>query len=289
MRGALLVGVSVFSMSVFSFCILCSSGLFQIWFFLELLGLSLIPLFFLCPQVNILQSLFSYLVASFLASCFILAGVLSDFYVYSCLLGLLLKFGVFPFYFWVYGVVRHSNWCVVWSLSTYLKIPIFVIYYLFGSGVVMGWVEWTAFLGLIVLSFLFWFCSYDLYSCWCHMMLSSTVVMVVVSFASLELLCYLFAFYLVWATLVLMTIWCCDKVGLLTSYYAFLVCGSVMAFPLSLGIFYKLLSSYCLFSFTFPPFIAWILYSISEQLYFLNLLVNYDLLRSDPSLLLGDV
>nr|QRV61256.1 NADH dehydrogenase subunit 2 [Tanaisia sp. SS-2020] len=285
MRSGLIVAVSVFSMSLFSVCVVCSSGLFQIWLFLELLSLSVVPLFFISPHSLVLSGLFSYLVVSGIASCVFLVGVLFESCIYFSLLGLLLKFGVFPFYMWVYGVVSSSNWCVIWALSTYLKVPVFVVYYLFGGDSVVCLVECLGFLGLLLFSLFFWFSSVDLYRCWCHMMLSSTVVMVVVSFASFNVLWPLFLFYVVWASLVVACLWCCSKFKGFGSWHAFLVCGVVLAFPVSLSVVYKVFSSYCLFSCSLPVFLAWVVYGVSEQLYFLSLIVNHDLVRSGSSLL----
>ena len=97
------------------FCILMffSNNLSFFWLFLELATLCVIPAFFLYDDSSILGGLFSYIVVSRVSSSLILCGILYEGLVYMLLLGLLVKFGLFPFWGWVYSVSLNSNWLVV--------------------------------------------------------------------------------------------------------------------------------------------------------------------------------
>lgn len=68
-----------------------------------------------------LGALFSYIVVSRVSSSLIIGGFLEEGVFLLSVLGLLMKFGVFPFLGWVYVVVSSRNWLVVWALSTVLK------------------------------------------------------------------------------------------------------------------------------------------------------------------------
>ena len=97
--------------------------------------LSLIPSFFLRRDSNSLDSLFSYLVVSRISSSFIVCGLLFEGVFGFLFLGFLIKFGIFPFFGWVYKVVIGANWVVVWGFSTLLKRPfLFLCYFLRSSG-----------------------------------------------------------------------------------------------------------------------------------------------------------
>lgn len=68
------------------------------WLFIELASLSLIPSFFMYGGSEGLSGLFRYIVVSSVASSFMVCAlVLRDLLIFFYL-GLLIKFGVFPFF-----------------------------------------------------------------------------------------------------------------------------------------------------------------------------------------------
>ena len=109
MRGYVIRGVRLFSVFTFVLCFFLSKGLIMLWLFLELATLGLVPAFFLSRDVNCLEGLFNYLVVSRISSSFIVCGFLFEGLLGFLLLGFLIKFGIFPFFGWVYKVVVNSN------------------------------------------------------------------------------------------------------------------------------------------------------------------------------------
>lgn len=112
MRGYLLAffrGVRVF---IFCLCLFLRERLMVLWLFLELITLSLVPAFFLRRGVDVLRALFNYLIVSRVSSSFIVCGVLFDSLLFFCFLGLLVKFGIFPFMGWVYNILLKAGWFV---------------------------------------------------------------------------------------------------------------------------------------------------------------------------------
>lgn len=135
MRGYITRGVSILAVLVFCVCLFMAKKLSIFWLFLELATLSLIPSFFLRRDSNCLDRLFSYLVVSAISSSFIVCGLLFEGLLRFLFLGFLIKFGIFPFFGWVYKVVTGSNWVVVWGFSTLLKSPfLFMCYFLSSAG-----------------------------------------------------------------------------------------------------------------------------------------------------------
>ncbi len=109
MRGYITRGVSICAVLVFCACLFMADGFSLFWLFLELATLSLVPAFFLRRDSKCLDSLFSYLVVSSISSSFIVCGFLFEGVLGFMLLGFLIKFGVFPFFGWVYKVVLGSK------------------------------------------------------------------------------------------------------------------------------------------------------------------------------------
>lgn len=121
MRGLILSVFSVACVVFFSAVLFFSDKLLMFWLFLELATLGLIPSFFLYLDRGVLGGLFSYIIISGVSSSLIICGLLFDGFFILSVLGLFVKFGLFPFLGWVYVVVVRSNWLVVWGLSTALK------------------------------------------------------------------------------------------------------------------------------------------------------------------------
>uniref|UniRef100_A0AAU7N3N5 NADH dehydrogenase subunit 2 n=1 Tax=Dollfustrema vaneyi TaxID=438518 RepID=A0AAU7N3N5_9TREM len=275
MLGGFLVGVlSVLGLFLFSIFLFFESNLCLSWFFLELASISFIPLFFCVGSSVNLVSLFYYLIISGVSSGLLLSGILFEECVFFLVLGLLVKFGVFPFFGWVYSVIGGVNWLAVWGFTTLLKIPFILICFFLVVG--LSWSNFIIFLcsvSCFFLSVLFWVFSANWSFCWCHMMLSSSSVLVSLSFSgcSFDSLFYIFLLYFVWASLVIYFFyWCTSFESGSDNYFYFLFyyCFLLLTFPISFPIFYKVLVCVSVFSCGLFFLTCWLLYSISEQLYF---------------------
>nr|YP_010461152.1 NADH dehydrogenase subunit 2 [Carassotrema koreanum]UUF92001.1 NADH dehydrogenase subunit 2 [Carassotrema koreanum] len=275
MWGYVVSFISLFSLAVFSFCLFLTDNISFFWLFLELGTLSLVPSFFLNSGDASLSSLFSYLVASALASALFLCGALVEGFIFFLMLGLLLKFGVFPLYGWVYSVVLGSNWFVVWGLSTLLKSPFFLFSLLLGGEYIML----CSFLGgltFISLAVLFWVFSFSWLHCWCHMMLSSSAALVVMGLSQDTLLLVsLFAFYIFWSSLVIIFLsYLSSSETWQGNGFYFWFIFLLISLPCSLSIFYKLLSGFCIYSCFLVVFCSWVIYSVSEQFFMIKYMVG---------------
>lgn len=122
------------------FCLGCAvvDRFLGFWLFLELMGMSIIPGFFYKGGDSVegfYGSLFTYIVMSGLSSVLLVSGiVLSEIY-YFILFGFVVKFGLFPFRFWVYRVFSGRNWVFIFLLSVICKFPILFFCFLLQSGV----------------------------------------------------------------------------------------------------------------------------------------------------------
>lgn len=198
-------------------------------------------------------------------------------------LGVLLKLGVFPFLFWLYDVVIYANWVVVWIISGFLKVPFLLIFYIRGVDV-KELVCLMCFLSFVVLSISFWKVRFSWRHCWCHMMLSGSAGLAVVSlFCSFSCVFYLFFIYLVWCSFVLwlfsiLDVWGFGGLGGLL-YLFFLV-----SLPFSLAVLYKLALGVSVMFCSFFVFCSWSVYTVSEQLFLVFMLAGVTRIRSFVSL-----
>nr|AQS80280.1 NADH dehydrogenase subunit 2 [Fasciola jacksoni] len=281
MRGVVIGGFSVLGLVGFCLLIFSSPNLAFFWLFLELVTLSTVPLFFLGGGFECLSGLFNYIIASGVSSSLILCGVLHSDLLFVLVTGLLLKFGLFPLWGWVYSVSLNSNWLVVWSLSTFLKAPVFFLPLFLASG---GYslVNMLSCLSFLVLSVLFWVYSYSWFYCWCHMMLASSAALVSMCLVlASDVLFFIFFVYVFWCSLVILFFSYCGEGGGvfgLWGYYFF--CFLLLSMPVSVSIFYKLVMVAGMFSCWFFVLFCWIVYSISEQVYLLKFIMSFDLPKS---------
>nr|UDU84922.1 NADH dehydrogenase subunit 2 [Glypthelmins quieta] len=283
MRGYFLFWFSVLGLSFFSVLLFSASNLFSFWLFLELCVLCLVPMFFLGGEVLSLSGLFSYLIVSSISSSLVVSGILFEGFLFLFLVGLLIKFGIFPFMGWVYEVVGGSNWCVVWGLSTFLKIPFFILPFLVLS-VSVQLVEVFVIFSFLVLSGLFWIYTSDWLGCWCHMMLSSSACLISMAFyQSLEALFWFFVLYSLWSSFSIFFMSRQSGFYLIGIGAYFLFSFLLVSFPFSFSVFYKFLLSGYMYSCCFALFVSWVLYSISEQFYLLSILMGSEV----PSSRLG--
>nr|QJP04832.1 NADH dehydrogenase subunit 2 [Clonorchis sinensis] len=281
-RGVLLGIFGLVCLVGFSICLFVSDNLLMFWLFLELASLSLIPFFFLDSESGVLVSLFSYVVVSGVSSSLVVSGLMFDDLLTLLVIGLLLKFGLFPFMGWVYVVLIYSNWLVVWGVSTILKSS-FLFFGFFLSG---GWdsvlVEVCGGLTFIFIGFFFWLYTYGWVYYWSHAMISSSASLVVMSVElSPDLLLYVFMFYLFWASMVVMLLSRLDGSRVPQLGYIFLLIFLLISFPGSLSIFYKLFVGLCIYSCSLIVFLGWVFCSISEQFYLIKYLVGVGVPRTE--------
>nr|AYH51418.1 NADH dehydrogenase subunit 2 [Tylodelphys immer] len=289
MRGVLSVLFSLSGVIFFSLCLLFSGDLVFFWLFLELMGLSLIPSFFYIYSGVSFYTLFIYIVVSSLSSSFMLIGIINEDLILFFVLGFLVKFGVFPFFGWVYSVVLGSNGLVVWLLSTFVKVPfVYICFFLCGlSSVGYFSVGMLCVFTFFLVSCFFWVYNYSWRCCWAHMMVSSSSVLVLMSFVvSLDLLFWFFFIYILWSSLTVFFLFFIDSCGLdLVSgfldssfsfgyYFWFGFVFLLLATPISLSLFYKVFSSFCIYSCGFFVLVFWVLYSLSEQFFFFKYLIS---------------
>nr|WRY69454.1 NADH dehydrogenase subunit 2 [Hypoderaeum conoideum] len=266
------VGVAAFSVLMFS-----SNNLSFFWLFLELTTLCVIPLFFLWGDDGVLVGLFNYIVVSSVSSSLMLCGILSSELIFLLILGLLLKFGLFPFWGWVYKVGMGSNWLVLWAFSTFLKSPVFFFPFFLSCGgySLVNYVCCVTFWGLAVL---FWLYSVNWFACWCHMMLSSSAALVVMSLVlSSDVLFMIFFVYCLWCSLVVVFFSFYEGEFLGGLGYYFWFCFLLVSMPVSLSIFYKLVMVSGIYSCPFIVLCSWVLYSLSEQFYLLKFVMSFSL------------
>nr|YP_010505936.1 NADH dehydrogenase subunit 2 [Paragonimus skrjabini miyazakii]UXE35008.1 NADH dehydrogenase subunit 2 [Paragonimus skrjabini miyazakii] len=274
MWGYLLGSISIGGVVFFASCLFLSDGLSMFWLFLELSALSLVPSFFLRLGGSVLEALFNYLVVSSISSSLMICGFLYDSLLFLCFLGLLIKFGVFPFQGWIYKVLLGSGWVVVWGFSVFLKIPFLFLCFFLGSGGSF-FLNVSCVLSFFLLSGLFWCYSLSWCHCWCHMMLSSSAVLMAMSISgSADALFYLFVVYGLWGSLVVLFFSYLENMGLLSvgAYFMFLML--LISLPISFSVFYKLWMAASVYFCYFPVFVAWCVYSVSEQLFLVSWLIK---------------
>nr|YP_009467182.1 NADH dehydrogenase subunit 2 [Artyfechinostomum sufrartyfex]APX55331.1 NADH dehydrogenase subunit 2 [Artyfechinostomum sufrartyfex]ARH10830.1 NADH dehydrogenase subunit 2 [Artyfechinostomum sufrartyfex] len=282
-RGVAIAVLGVLGVLSFSILIFSANGLSFFWLFLELATLCVIPTFFLGTGDSVLSGLFSYIVVSSVSSSLILCGMISGELLFLLVVGLILKFGLFPLWGWVYKVVLNSNWLVVWSLSTFLKSPVlfFPFFLSCGGCSFVNYVCCFTFIGLAVL---FWLYSLNWYTCWCHMMLSSSAALVAMSLVlSSEVLFFIFFIYCLWCSCVVLFFCLYDDASVGGLGYYFWFCFLLVSIPVSVSLFYKLLMVVGMYSCWFFVLACWVVYSISEQFYLLKFVMSFSLPKSGGS------
>nr|YP_001382126.1 NADH dehydrogenase subunit 2 [Trichobilharzia regenti]ABG91500.1 NADH dehydrogenase subunit 2 [Trichobilharzia regenti] len=255
---------SLFMLFMSSLLMLFSGDLMMYWMLLEISTLCLVPLFF---GGGGLSGLLSYLVVSSLSSILIMVGlVFSDVYLLF-VFGLCVKFGLFPFIYWVYNVLVYSgSWLVCWVISILSKISlVYLVFFLWDTG--LGLVSFLAVLSLLVVGLNFWVSSLNWYYVWCHMMISSSVIMFVLGLIiSMDLYIVLLVVYFVWGSGV---IYYLSSVNMTVFGYVLWL----LAVPLSISLYYKIYTCYLLCSSLYLLFF-WFIYSFLEQYYLIKWVIS---------------
>nr|YP_009938509.1 NADH dehydrogenase subunit 2 [Prosthogonimus cuneatus]QNU39793.1 NADH dehydrogenase subunit 2 [Prosthogonimus cuneatus] len=282
-----LISLNLISVCSFFYCYFNCVNYMSLWFLLELLTVSVIPWFLFGYSFSSQRSLLCYIVTSVFASFFLVGGVLvCDFLWLFVGLGVFIKLGVFPFMGWAYGVVCGSNWISVWFFSGLLKVPFLFILYSFGPDSIFFNI--SCFVCFLILSYNMWKIRvFDWRRCWCHIMLSGSVSLVVVGVccgSGVVLLFY--CVYFIWASLALMLFFFLSKPGSVYGWF-FVFCYIVvfLSFPFSFAFFYKFFLSWCMLGSGFFVFSSWCLYTISEQLFLVYVLLGFSKVRLFSGLL----
>nr|QBF03691.1 NADH dehydrogenase subunit 2 [Echinostoma sp. JM-2019] len=287
MRGGVVSLFGIVGVVCFSFLMFGANNFSFFWLFLELTTLCVMPMFFLWGEEGILSGLFNYIVVSSISSSLVLCGIFEKELLFLLVMGLLLKFGLFPLWGWVYKVALNSNWLVVWAISTFLKTPVFFLPFFLSCGgyTMVNYICCLTFLGLGVL---FWLYNFNWFCCWCHMMLSSSAALVAMSFVlSSEILFFVFVVYCVWCSFVVMFFYFYEDSSVGGLGYYFWFCFLLVSMPVSVSMFYKLVMVSGIFSCWFVVLVCWVLYSISEQFYLLKFVMSYSLPKSSGGFIVG--
>nr|UDU84934.1 NADH dehydrogenase subunit 2 [Haematoloechus sp. CW13H] len=287
MSGYMLFWFCIVTLIEFTIMLFSSCNFVMFWMLLELCSLVLTPLFFIrSNNTAVLSGLFHYLMACGVSSLLIISGVIFPGCMSLMVLGLLIKFNIFPFLGWLYNIGSVKSWDVLLGLSTMLKAP-FYVFPLVAAGVSEDIIFTLCGISLMVVSVLFWIHTTSWHMCWCHMMVSSSVTLVIIACVQgVEIVAFYYLTYV---------LWCCVSVFVLSRMgpHKPAVCGPVSLFfyclnflstPLSLVIVYKLLLCSCMLTVNYVLIVGWIIYTISEQGYLFVLLVGKHVPRSSLSL-----
>nr|AME17935.1 NADH dehydrogenase subunit 2 [Cyclina sinensis] len=123
---------------------LVSCGVLGIWVGMELNFLGAVC-FMSGIYVEESESVMKYFIVQVMGSCFLILGILMMVYPYFSfsvesfiLLGLSVKLGIFPFYFWVPGVMSSLSWFACFIVSVVQKIaPLwFLCNFCFGNSII---------------------------------------------------------------------------------------------------------------------------------------------------------
>nr|YP_008082876.1 NADH dehydrogenase subunit 2 [Taenia serialis]BAN21738.1 NADH dehydrogenase subunit 2 [Taenia serialis] len=273
--------VVVFSLifSIF-FCFFCCvvDSLLGFWVFLELCGLSIIPsLFFNVSSMSysFYNSILYYVIMSGLSSVLLVSGLLVVSLYYFVYFGFVVKFGLFPFMFWVYRVFSIGNWIFIYLLSVIMKFPVIFFCFLYETNN-LKIVYVDCFFTIFLCCLLIWFFSFSWEYIWCHISLTSVATLVVACFcSSVEVCFFIYFYYFVWASLTIVYFVVVSSSNDLKSYLFWVFCFLLLVTPVSFPLFYKLSVSVGILYSSIYLLLAWSVYSFSEQLFLYKLASEY--------------
>nr|QZH79008.1 NADH dehydrogenase subunit 2 [Taenia solium]URN72815.1 NADH dehydrogenase subunit 2 [Taenia solium]DBA36348.1 TPA_asm: NADH dehydrogenase subunit 2 [Taenia solium] len=273
--------VIVFSF-IFSlfFCFLCCvvDSLLGFWVFLELCGLSIVPSLFFnveCMNYNFYSSILCYIIMSGLSSVLLISGLLIVGLYYFVFFGFVVKFGLFPFMFWVYRVFSVSNWVFVYLLSVVMKFPVLFFCFLYEvEDLEIVYID--CFFTIFCCCFLVWFFSFSWEYIWCHISLTSVATLVVACFCSnIEVCFFIYWYYFVWSSFSIVYFALVSSIGDLKGYFFWVFCFLLLVTPVSFPLFYKLSVSIGILYSSIYLLLVWSMYSFSEQLFLYKLASEY--------------
>lgn len=280
-----LVSFRFISVGSFLFCMLESVGFLAGWVVLELLSLRVTPYFFFEVFPRSQRALLQYMLISGLSSFFMLCGAFSSNFQWILVgVGVIMKLGVFPFMSWMYEVVIHSNWFIVWFFSGVLKVPFVLVLYMLGPGSFPF--KFFCVSCFIVLGLNLWKGLGGWRRCWCHMIVSGSARLVIIGMlCSTEISFYVYWVYFVWVTLGLRFFYFLPNArGVSDDFIVYCFVILFISFPFGVAIFYKYAIGMSLLIAKFYIFVSWCFYTISEQLFLIYFLISRGKVRSRVSL-----
>lgn len=265
----LLIFSIIFSI-IFCLCCVVVDKLLGFWVFLELAGLSIVPSFFYGVDSRFgtfYNSLLTYIVMSSLASVLIFTGLIFIKLYFFVFLGFVIKFGLFPFSFWVYKVFMGRNWLFIFFLRVVMKFPILIFCFLL-QGLDSLYVCLDRFVTIMLCTFLFWFFRFSWEFIWGHISIVSVSTLLVACFCrDSGISFFIYFYYFVWGRLCILYFLKFDALNGKFWFYFFLI----LVTPLSLPLFYKFSVRLAIInSYTFL-LVIWCFYKFSEQFFLYKL------------------
>lgn len=270
MVGSIVKVLRLSGVFIFSLFLFFSDRLILSWLCLELGTLCLVPAFFCVGGGYSMSALFSYLVVSGVSSGFIVLGLIFPDLMVFLLVGFFIKFGVFPFMGWVYQVIINSNWLVIFLFSIVVKSSFLILCFFLGySSSTYSLFPFLCCLTLLFLGALFWVYSSSWRHCWCHMMLSSSCVLLMMTiYCSVDTLLWVYLGYSLWGSCCILYFYCYSGSDIVEKSFSYLLFSFLLlTTPISFSLLYKVLMGFNIFSCSFIVFFLWALYSLSEQFY----------------------
>nr|YP_003934528.1 NADH dehydrogenase subunit 2 [Benedenia hoshinai]ABK58257.1 NADH dehydrogenase subunit 2 [Benedenia hoshinai] len=272
---------SAFSILFISLCIV-SSNFLNLWLFLELYVLSIVPCFFNSYQfLNSYKSLLYYLVVSCISGGLFFIGLLflnNTGYLFM-LFSFLIKFCLFPLGIWLYIVFSNCTWLVIWLIGVVGKIMTPLSFYLFNSDNTNLYLILSLLLILthIFNSLYFWLGNSNLKLLWCNVSINSGCMIFFIFFNGNSFSWLFLIYYLVWSSYNVLIYYYINLNlnNLLTSFNVLLI---LLGIPFSLGLLYKILLIICLMQLNISWFLLFSIffYNIVEQ-YFIIKFFGYQL------------
>nr|YP_009756895.1 NADH dehydrogenase subunit 2 [Capsala pricei]QIK50412.1 NADH dehydrogenase subunit 2 [Capsala pricei] len=262
--------LSCFFSILFSLLCLSSTNLLNIWLFLELSVLSVIPCFFgNYLYINYYKGLLYYLLLSGISSGLIFSGFLliNEGGSFISFVGFLVKFCLFPVGFWLYIVGNSSSWVVIWLVSCCSKIFTPMVNLIF-SQEFFYLTQMLCILTLLFSSLYFWFGGSSLRLIWINMSISSSCVVFFLFLYSCNILSYiLLIYYLIWSSICVYNL--SNSQHFNNTFSSGLSIFILYSIPFSLSFFYKMLGVCALVNSpaSWALILSFFIYGISEQYY----------------------
>lgn len=261
------------------FCMLCCvvDSLLGFWVFLELGSLSIVPSILLMGDFrfsNMYSSMMSYIVMSGLSSVLFVSGLLINGLYYFIFLGFSIKFGLFPFMFWVYRVFSIGKWFFIFFLRVIMKFPVLFFCYLYQVN--YTFIDIDCFFTIVVCSCLVWFFRLGWEYVWCHISLSSVATLVVACFyRSVEVCFFIYWYYFFWGVLCIVYFFFVSDYMDVKGYYFWGFVLLLLVTPVSIPLFYKLAVCVGIVYSSLYVLLSWVIYRFSEQFFLYKLASDY--------------
>lgn len=267
------VYVSLLLVSLLCLITLLRGDIMIFWLFFELGRLSLIPCFMYGGSVSVFDGLLSYIYAISISSSLMLVGVLYSDFFFFFLVGVGVKFCMFPFIGWIYSTfLGAKSWIVCWCISVLMKVVLVRV----GCFVCRfyGWILMLCvFLGLLFSGLSFWVNSSKWFIVWCHMTVRSSCLLIYILWlVGVDAFCLILVYYSFWATGVLVYF---SKSFCMFRYMLWLI-----SFPLSFRFWYKVIFSYFMVGSRVYVLVVWFIYCFLEQLYLIKWVVRTQVVKS---------